>query len=125
MARHNREGRGIDQHGELWKISYQPDWLRQVKISRELPDGRRRSSLTLFRNPARTAESSPGKVVRTRIAAADGSLDFQLSLEDRGRDVDELIVSLWKKRGRKRERVKFVLQGGMMPPRGPRRVKKS
>jgi hypothetical protein len=125
MARHNREGRGIDQHGELWKISYQPDWLRQVKISRELPDGRRRSSLTLFRNPARVAEGSPGKIVRTRITAADGSLDFQVSLENRQTEVDELVVSLWKHRGRTRERVKFILQGGMVQPRKPRRVKRS
>ncbi len=125
MARHNREGRGIDQHGELWTISYQPDWLRQVKISRELPDGRRRSSLTLFRNPARTAEGPPGKVVRTRVTAADGSLDFQVSLDNRETEVDELVVSLWKKRGRKRERVKFILQGGMAPTRGPRRVRRS
>lgn len=116
MARHNREGRGIDQHGDLWIVSYQPDWLKQVKISRELPDGRRRSTLTLFRNPARRAEGEPGKIVRTRICAADGSIDFQVSLEDPDEDVDRLEIGVWKKRGRSKERVRFVVQGGMPRP---------
>lgn len=122
MARHNREGRGIDQHGDLWLISYQPDWLKRIKISRELPDGRRRSSLTLFRNPARHAEDGPGKLIRTRISAADGSVDFQVSLEDWEADLDQVVVGVWKKRGRRRERVKFIIQGGMPPPPAARRV---
>ena len=57
MARHNREARGIDQLGTLWRISYQPDWLSRIKISRQLPGDRRRSMVTLFRNPARRAEA--------------------------------------------------------------------
>ena len=116
MARHNREGRGVDQHGDLWLIDYQPDWLKQVKISRELPDGRRRSSLTLFRNPGRHSEDRPGKVVRTRIAAADGSADIQLSLEDRNGMVDQVVVAIRRKRGRRTELLKFVIHGGMPDP---------
>lgn len=116
MARHNREGKGLDQHGDLWTVSYQPDWLRWVKISRELPDGRRRSSLTLFRNPERRAQDTPGKVVRTRIAAADGSAEFQVSLEDRGRLVERIAVEVEKPRGRRRERIRFVLEGGLPGP---------
>ncbi len=116
MARHNQEGRGVDQHGDLWLIGYQPDWLKQVKISRELPDGRRRSTLTLFRNPARHAEDRPGKVVRTRITAADGSVDVQLSLEDRDAVVDHIVVAIKRKRGRRIERVQFLVQGGMPDP---------
>ena len=79
MARHNREARGIDQHGMLWSISYQPDWLSRVKISRKLPGDRRRSSLTLFRNPARRAEGRPGRLVRTGIQAVDGSAGFRVA----------------------------------------------
>lgn len=116
MARHNREGRGLDQLGNLWRISYQPDWLRRVKLSRPLPDGRRRSSLTLFRNPARRAEAEPGRAVRTRITSADGSVDISLSLEDRDALVDHLIVGVRKKRGRKTELLKFVIQGGLPGP---------
>lgn len=116
MARHNREGRGVDQHGDLWMISYQPDWLRRVKISRRLPDGRRRSTLTLFRNPARRAEDEPGKVIRTRIAAADGSVDIQVALEDRRSAVDEVVLVTSKPVGRRAEEVRFVIQGGLAPP---------
>lgn len=117
MARHNQEGRGVDQHGNLWKIGYQPDWLRQVKISRELPDGRRRSSLTLFRNPTRQALAAPGKSIRTRISSLDGSVDVQISLEDRDSVVDHVIVGVKRKRGRKTETIRFVIQGGLPAPR--------
>lgn len=121
MARHNREGRGLDQQGNLWRVSYQPDWLRQVKISRELPDGRRRSTLTLFRNPARRAEAEPGRTVRTRISSADGSIDVELALEDRHDVVDHFIVGIKHKRGRKTELIKLVVQGGLPSPRSDRR----
>ncbi|MFQ5688872.1 MAG: hypothetical protein ACE5HQ_01185 [Gemmatimonadota bacterium] len=116
MARHNQEGKGVDQRGELWLISYQPDWLKQVKISRKLPGNRRRSSLTLFRNPARRAQKNPGRAVRTRISAADGSMEIQLSLEDRDHVVERIIVEMTRKRGRQSEPVRFVIQGGMTPP---------
>ena len=51
MARHNREGQGTDQHGHSYSVNYQPDWLRQVKVTRTLESGRQ-STKTLFRNPA-------------------------------------------------------------------------
>ncbi len=115
MARHNREARGVDQRGELWIIGYQPDWLSRVKISRKLPRGRRRSRLTIFRNPSRQAQAKPGKVVRTRIAAADGSAEFTVALEDRKGVVESIIVTT--RRGKQqKERVDFVLQGRMPPP---------
>jgi hypothetical protein len=116
MARHNREGRGLDQHGDLWIISYQPDWLRWVKISRELPDGRRRSTLTLFRNPLRRAKDRPGRVIRTRVRAADGSAAFQVSLEDRKEGVRRIVVEIGKPRGKREERVGFILEGGLRGP---------
>lgn len=116
MARHNREGRGLDQLGNLWRIGFQPDWLKQVKISRDLPDGRRRSSLTLFRNPARVAHGDPGRSVRTRITSADGKIDFEIALEDRDLVVDHVVLGIKKKTGRKTELVKFVIQGGLPRP---------
>lgn len=117
MARHNREGRGVDQLGNLWRISYQPDWFRWLKISRTLPGGRR-SALTVFRNPARGAEADPGRAVRTRITAADGSVDVAISLEDRHAVVDHIVVGIKQKRGRKTEVLKFVVQGGLPRRRG-------
>ncbi|MDH3732876.1 MAG: hypothetical protein OEU54_05045 [Gemmatimonadota bacterium] len=113
MARHNREGRGLDQLGNLWRISFQPDWLKHVKISRPLPKGRRRSSLTLFRNPARAAQSDPGRSIRTRITSLDGEIDVEVSLEDRDLVVDHVVLAIRRRHGRKTELVKFVLQGGL------------
>lgn len=118
MSRHNREGRGLDQLGNFWRISYQPDWFRLLKISRPLPDGRRRSSLTVFRNPARQAEADPGRAVRTRITSADGSIDVAVSVEDRDAIVDHIVIGIKNKRGRKTEVLRFVVQGGLPPKKG-------
>ncbi|MCG8469907.1 MAG: hypothetical protein MJB57_17150 [Gemmatimonadetes bacterium] len=115
MSRHNREGRGLDQLGNLWRISYQPDWFRLLKLSRPLPGGRRRSSLTLFRNPARHAEADPGRAVRTRITSADGSVDVSVALEDRDAIVDHIVIGIKNKRGRRTEILKFVVHGGLPP----------
>ncbi len=117
MARHNREGRGLDQLGNLWRISFQPDWLKKIKISRDLPDGRRRSSLTLFRNPETQAKAAPGREVRTRITSADGKVDVTVSLDDRDQVVDHIVVAIKQKRGRKIELLKFIIQGGLPRPR--------
>lgn len=118
MARHNREARGVDQLGTLWRISYQPDWLSRVKISRRLPGDRRRSMVTLFRNPARRAEAPPGRMVRTGVSAVDGSADFRISVEDPEGVVESVIVVTRRKRGRRREVVKYVLEARLPPPRG-------
>jgi hypothetical protein len=118
MARHNREARGVDQLGTLWRISYQPDWLSRVKISRQLPGDRRRSMVTLFRNPARRAEAEPGRVVRTGISAVDGTTDFRISVEDPEGIVESVVVVTRKKRGRKNEVLKYVLESRLPPARG-------
>jgi len=117
MARHNREARGVDQLGTLWRISYQPDWLSRLKISRRLPGDRRRSMVTLFRNPARRAEASPGRVVRTGVAAVDGSTDFWVSIEDPEGIVESVVVVTRTKRGRRSEVIKYVLDSRLPPPR--------
>ena len=117
MARHNREGQGADQRGNRYGISYQPDWLSRVKFSRKLPGDRRRSMVTLFRNPARRAEASPGKVVRTGVSAVDGSADFRISVEDPDGVVESVIVVTRRKRGSRKETVKYVLESRLPPPR--------
>lgn len=118
MARHNQEARGVDQLGTLWRISYQPDWLSRIKISRQLPGDRRRSMVTLFRNPARRAEAPPGRTVRTAVSAVDGSADFRISVEDPDGVVESVVVITRRKRGRKSEVVKYVLESRLPPPRG-------
>jgi hypothetical protein len=80
VARHNREGSGADQRGFEYGVSYQPDWLKQVKVTRQLETGRQ-STKTLFRNP-NGPEAEPGERIRTRIVSADQALDFEVALID-------------------------------------------
>lgn len=90
MARHNREGRGEDQHGREYLVAYQPDWLHQVKVTRSLENGRQ-STKTLVRNPEPPSQE-PGPRVRTHIRAPELGLDFEVVLQDAGRVVRRLIV---------------------------------
>ena len=90
MARHNREGHGSDQHGFEYVISYQPDWLRQVKVTRLLDTGRQ-STKTLFSNPQEPARK-PGRTVRTEVRCPDQGLRFEIALSDPNRVVKRVIV---------------------------------
>jgi hypothetical protein len=81
MARHNREGQGADQKGHQYEVSYQPDWLRHVKVTRDLDTGRQ-STKTLFRNPSDHNEAEPGDRVRTRITCPEQALDFEVAISD-------------------------------------------
>lgn len=91
MARHNRDGAGADQRGYAYSVSYQPDWLRLVKVTRQLESGRQ-STKTLFRNPA-PPEAEPGERVRTRITSADQGLDFEIAVNDAGSAVRRVRVA--------------------------------
>lgn len=90
MARHNREARGSDQQGYDYTISYQPDWLRQVKVTRLLETGRQ-STKTLFSNPD-GPERRPGRQVRTQIRSEGQGLSFEIALTDPDRVVKRIIV---------------------------------
>lgn len=92
MARHNRQGTGTDQRGFEYRISYQPDWLRHVKVTRALPTGRQ-STMTLFRNPARCRERPPGSKVRTRITCPEQDVDVEVVIRDKQRGVCRVTVS--------------------------------
>ena len=114
MARHNRDGEGTDQHGARYKISYQPDWLRQIKISRTLSGSNRQSTKTLFRNPATCAERSPGDRVRTRVTSADGKLDFEITVADKSRRVDQIVVTSRAADGK--GEITFIIDGSLPGP---------
>jgi hypothetical protein len=90
MARHNREASGSDQRGFEYVISYQPDWLRQIKVTRLLDTGRQ-STKTLFVNPNGAARE-PGQQVRTTIRCEDQGLGFEVAVTDPGRVVRRVIV---------------------------------
>ena len=90
MARHNREGHGSDQRGHEYIISYQPDWLRQVKVTRRLETGRQ-STKTLFSNPT-DPERRPGRQVRTGVRCPDQALDFEIAITDPDGVIKRVIV---------------------------------
>ena len=111
MARHNREGQGADQRGYHYGISYQPDWLRHVKVTRDLETGRQ-STKTLFRNPSDRRESEPGDRIRTRVTSRDQNLDFEVVVADPKRAVRRIRVAyeIRGKDGRREEEIEFPLE---------------
>jgi hypothetical protein len=128
MARHNREARGLDQHGVEYVISYQPDWLHQVKVTRRLPQSRRQSTKTLFRNQASYAQRKPGDKIRTRVTSKELGLDVEVAVADPARQVTQLILSTRAQRSG--EEVAFVIDGRLpTKDEGPlmkrRRVRRS
>jgi hypothetical protein len=90
MARHNREGRGEDQRGNTYRIGYQPDWFRQVKVTRDLETGRQ-STKTLFRNSDAPLQD-PGSRVRTRVEAPELGIDVEVALQDPRQVVRRIII---------------------------------
>jgi hypothetical protein len=114
MARHNRQGEGTDQHGARYSISYQPDWLRQIKISRTLSGSNRQSTKTLFRNPAPCAERPPGERVRTRVTSEDGKLDFEVTVTDKTGQIEQVVVTSRAADGK--GDITFIIDGSLPKP---------
>lgn len=114
MARHNREGHGADQRGFAYGVNYQPDWLKQVKVTRRLETGRQ-STKTLFRNPADRAEAQPGERVRTRIVSHDQRLDFEVVISDPKSAVRSVRVcyAVPGSDGGREEEIEFTLESEM------------
>lgn len=117
MARHNREGQGADQRGYQYGISFQPDWLRHVKVTRDLETGRQ-STKALFRNPANEREAEPGDRIRTRIVSKDQNLDFEVVLSDPHQAVRRIKVAYQVDTpdGQREEEVEFTLEGNLPGP---------
>ncbi|HUP88966.1 MAG TPA: hypothetical protein VM100_06440 [Longimicrobiales bacterium] len=90
MARHNRDAHGSDQRGFDYEISYQPDWLRLIKVTRTL-ESLRQSTKTLFRSTSRR-EQSPGPKVRTRISCAEQNVDVEIDVNDPNSVVKRIII---------------------------------
>lgn len=114
MARHNRESRGTDQRGYDYDISYQPDWLQMIKVTRHLESGRQ-STKTLFRNPGRR-EQDPGPRVRTRIRSPEQGLNFEIVVNDPDGVVKRVIVETTVKDARTEETILFTLEDKLPPP---------
>ncbi len=117
MPRHNQNGRGRDQRGFRYVVSYQPDWLRRVTVTRSLASGRR-STKTLFRNPASRRQALPGKRVRTRIMSPEQGIDFEISVTGRQASVARIRVVCNVPSGNPATRddeVVFTLENGLPP----------
>ncbi len=97
MSRHNRQGRGVDQRGYHYAISYQPDWLDRIRVTRRLASGRQ-STKTLFRNPARTPQAQAGDLIRTTIESAEQDLHVEVALRVEPDQVGEVVVT-WRANG--------------------------
>jgi hypothetical protein len=116
MARHNREGRGTDQHGHAYSVNYQPDWLRQVKVTRTLDTGRQ-STKTLFRNPASRSEATPGEKVRVRVSSQEQGMDVEVGISDPRLRVRKVQVHYAVARpGGGEDEVVLTLEDGLLPP---------
>lgn len=116
MSRHNRHGGGTDQRGFHYHISYQPDWLDRIRVTRRLPTGRQ-STKTLFRNPSRRPESDVGGLIRTMIESPEQDLRVEVALRADADRVGEMEV-VWVSNGGPEpamDRVSLTLQG--FPPR--------
>lgn len=118
MARHNREARGTDQRGFDYRVSYQPDWLQVVKVTRDLESGRQ-STKTLFRNPG-WREQPPGQRVRTRVNSPEQGVDFEITVNDPRQSVKRIIVETTATRDDgTEETVVFTLEDYLPPPPKP------
>jgi hypothetical protein len=114
MARHNRDARGTDQRGFDYDISFQPDWLRLIKVTRTLESGRQ-STKTLFRNPGQR-EQSPGSKIRTRVGSAEQQLDVEIDLSDpRGVVKRVIIVTALPGADGVAEELEFTIEHGNIP----------
>lgn len=116
MARHNREGTGEDQRGHDHEVSYQPDWLRFVKITRTLMNGRQ-STKTLFRNPLRRREAEPGDRVRCGVRSQRENIDVGVAIDDPLRHVTRVRVTcrVPDENGREEE-IEYTFEGALPAP---------
>lgn len=118
MGRHNREARGTDQRGYDYDLSYQPDWLQVIKVTRHLESGRQ-STKTLFRNPG-WREQPPGARVRTRIASPEQGLDFEIIVHDPRGVIKRVVVeTAATKEDGEEETILFTLEDQLPPPPPP------
>ena len=111
LARHNREGRGTDQLGFRYTISYQPDWLKRIKVTRQLKNGRQ-STKGLFRNPAHGPEADSGDRIRAGITSDDQAVEFEVALTDPQSAVKSIkVVYVSQGENDQMDEIEFAFEG--------------
>ena len=105
----------MDQYGWQYRISYPPDWLDRIRVTRRLPSGRQ-STRTLFRNPARKPLGEVSGVMRTTITSEEQGLEVMVSFGTGSGRVNEVVVEWQNSAGPAdgMDRVRFRLTG--FPP---------
>jgi hypothetical protein len=121
MARHNREAKGTDQLGYEYSINYPPDWLRQIKVTRDLDSGRQ-STKTLFRNPQARGARMAGEQRRVRIISPEQGLEVEVIIGDPALRVRTFTVGCdVESTGSSPEPIVFRVEGGLPTAKGARR----
>lgn len=92
MARDNQTGRGRDQKGFEYEVSYQPDWFKALRVTRK-DSGGQESTATIFGNPEPHAKGKKPKKVKTRVKSADGHVDFTIDVDDPDKKVKSIMVA--------------------------------
>jgi len=112
VARHVRQGSGVDQRGFRYRISYHPDWLDRIRVTRRLQSGRQ-STKTLFRNPARNPQVHEGDLIRTRIECPEQDLAIEVAFRAPPAQVGEVVVHWRSEKGEDPlgERIGLTLSG--------------
>ncbi len=112
MARHNRNGTGVDQLGFRYRISYPPDWLDRVRVTRRLPSGRQ-STRTIFRNPSRNPAVDPGDLIRVRLESPEQDMVIETSVRTTPDRLEEIVLQWRDPRATdpRMGRVTFALRG--------------
>lgn len=90
MPRKNKSGKGKDQKGVGYTISYQPDWLKAFKSSRKDRKGAK-GTVTVFQNPEKYRKEEPGKTVKTKVSSDEG-VDFTVTVDDPKRAIKRIRV---------------------------------
>ena len=107
----------MDQDGFGYRISYPPDWLDRIRVTRRLPSGRQ-STRTLFRNPARKPQAGAKGLTRMgltriKIESAEQGLEVAISFSGGAGHVNEIEVH-WQNSASppdEMDRVSFRLTG--------------
>ena len=107
MARHNRTGTGKDQAGFTYEVSYPPDWLSRVKVTRRLESGRQ-STKVLFTNPRSSPVEAPAATVRVAVHSPEQGLHVEAALGPGPDGVREWRVEWTGQGGGERVALTFV-----------------
>lgn len=123
MARPNETGNGRDQRGFKYEVSYQPDWFKQLLVTRTNESGAE-TTVTVFANPEEAKEKKPKKAT-TRVTSDEG-VDFTLDIEAKGTVKAVTVEYAVPPEGGKgsgdgdeEEVVTLTIEDDMPPPSGP------